>query len=119
MEPEPRNPDPSATSKGGTMMRAPSSNSPSVASGCARATETVAGQAGPTLAPSDPVQLHLEGKARGFRNTLSFRRFCVREGVEIIRRGRLQFVRPCDVTRAITGERAPSTIIARLAGGMK
>jgi hypothetical protein len=50
----------------------------------------------------DHVLLSLESKARGFKNTLAFRRFCRREGIPIHVTGRKEWVRPSDVDAVIT-----------------
>ena len=47
------------------------------------------------------VLLHVEATARGFRNALSFRRWCRRHGVPIRMDGRKQWVAPRDVDAAI------------------
>lgn len=48
------------------------------------------------------VLLSLEARARGFRSTLAFRRWCARRGVKIHTEvdGRKQWVCPADVTDA-------------------
>lgn len=53
------------------------------------------------------VLLAAEGKARGFRNALSFRRWCRRRGVTIRRDGKLLWVSPRDVDRAVEALDAP------------
>lgn len=47
------------------------------------------------------VLLPLEAKLRGFRNRLSFRRWCHRRGVPIRRDGRFEWVCPADVDAAV------------------
>ena len=46
-----------------------------------------------------------EGKRRGFRNPLAFRRWCRARGVELRKDGKLRWVRPKDVDDAVEGLR--------------
>ena len=49
------------------------------------------------------VLLKHEAAARGFRNALSFRRWCKRNGVPVTKTGRLETVCPADVDAAVLG----------------
>lgn len=53
--------------------------------------------------------LGAEAAHRGFRNKLSFRRWCKRHGVDIIKDGRMEWVRTADIDSALAKleQRAP------------
>ncbi|MFO0652327.1 MAG: hypothetical protein U0326_39275 [Polyangiales bacterium] len=55
------------------------------------------------------VLLHIEATARGFRNALAFKRWCIRREVVIKRDGKRLWVAPSDVDRAV--ERLPSRAV--------
>ncbi len=65
------------------------------------------------------VLLHVEALARGFKNTLAFRRWLRRHRVPVRRDGHRLWVRRADVDRAIDGldvsAPAPGTVEARTA----
>ena len=84
----------------GAMLPATAHATPSI-----EPTTTFLGTGSRTGAAAAWVLLPAEAKARGFKNTLSFRRWCRRRGV-LVRRdegGRMLWVNRQDVDRAIEG----------------
>lgn len=61
------------------------------------------------------VLLPTEAKHRGFKSTLSFRRWCKRNGVPIRRSGRLEVVCPAEVDAIILRMKQPSNDPIRMA----
>lgn len=53
------------------------------------------------------VLLAIEARARGFRDTRGFRRWCDRMGVPRRKTGKKEWVRPCDIDAAVASG-APS-----------
>lgn len=54
------------------------------------------------------VLLHVEGARRGFRNALAFRRWCRGRGIPVRRDGKMLWVSPADIDRAIEALPAPA-----------
>jgi len=61
------------------------------------------------------VLLAAEGKERGFKNALAFRRWCKRNGVEIRYSGRMEVVVPSEIDAAVLGKSDDSNDLRRAA----
>lgn len=55
------------------------------------------------------VLLSEEGRARGFRNALAFRRWCRKRSVTVVTDGKFQWVCPAEVDRALDALSAQGT----------
>ncbi|MBI5511414.1 MAG: hypothetical protein HY903_21865 [Deltaproteobacteria bacterium] len=64
---------------------------------------------GSAPAPPQWVLLAHEARVRGFRNALAFRRWCRRRGVTIRADGKLRWVSPAEVDKAVAGISADAT----------
>ncbi len=113
----PGDPEEATTSGNPTVLArsasGPYANGPSTAASVEMATTPIGADGLPRH-----VLLAVEARARGFRNALAFRRWCRRRGVPIRADGKLRWVSPAEVDKAIariSADPAPRPNAARAA----